>query len=82
MLPLGFRLLALLIRSLASLLFSRLLALIGCNSITRHDAVVSVRAGFREQELSRLWPADTSWLLEERPANWCSHLFIAKRTKS
>jgi SAM-dependent methyltransferase len=65
-----------------SLAFSRLVGLIGCNAVTRHDAVVSVRAGFCDRELSRRWPADASWLLEERPANWCSHLFIAKRARS
>ena len=31
---------------------SRLWALIGCNDVTRHDAVISVRAGFAGEELS------------------------------
>ena len=62
-----------------ALLFSRATGLIGCNSVTRHDAVVSVRAGFAGQELSRLWPSEAGWLLEERPANWYSHLFVARR---
>jgi hypothetical protein len=61
-------------RSARSLLFSRLLWVIGCNQVTRHDAVVSIRAGF---ELSRLWPADQSWTLQENPAGWFSHLFVA-----
>jgi hypothetical protein len=65
-------------RSTWSLLFSRLAGIIGCNSVTRHDAVASVRAGFAGKELSRLWPADESWKLEERPA-LVSHLFIARR---
>ena len=41
-------------RSPMSLAGSRLLGLIGCNDVTRHDAVVSVRAGFSGRELSRL----------------------------
>ena len=66
-------------RSAPSLLFSRLLWLIGCNQVTRHDAPVSVRAGFAGRELSRLWPAGEDWTLQERPAGWFSHLFIAQR---
>lgn len=31
------------------------LAVIGANAVTRHDAVVSVRAGFRAGELSAIW---------------------------
>ena len=62
-----------------ALLFSRLLWLIGCNQVTRHDAPVSVRAGFAGCELSRLWPAGRGWTLQERPAGWFSHLFIAQR---
>ena len=56
----------------------RLLWLLGCNSVTRHDAVVSVRAGFAGQELSRLWPVERGWALHERPANLSSHLFTAQ----
>jgi len=58
---------------------SRLLGLIGCNIVTRHDAVVSVRAGFRDQELSALWPEPEKWNLSERAAGQFSHLFIAER---
>ena len=66
-------------RSKPSLLFSRLLWFIGCNQVTRHDAPVSVRAGFTGTELSRLWPAGEDWTLRERPAGWFSHLFVAQR---
>jgi hypothetical protein len=66
-------------RSELSLLFSRLLWIIGCNEVTRHDAPVSVRAGFAGHELSRLWPAGEGWTLQEHPARWSSHLFIAQR---
>jgi hypothetical protein len=57
----------------------RLLWLIGCNEVTRHDALASVRAGFRERELSRLWPADSSFDLIEKPGGYASHLFMARR---
>lgn len=56
-----------------------LLGFIGCNSVTRHDAKVSVRAGFAEKELSALWPAGEDWKLTERPAGLFSHCFVAQR---
>ena len=68
-------------RSLRSLFCSRLLRLIRCNRVTRHDAPVSVRAGFTGQELSQLWPAGQGWALRERPAGWFGHLFVAQRRK-
>jgi hypothetical protein len=57
----------------------RLLWAIGCNSVTRHDATVSVRAGFSGHELSVLWPVDNDWQLTERRTGFFSHLFIAQR---
>jgi SAM-dependent methyltransferase len=66
-------------RSAMSLAGSRLVGLIGCNDVTRHDAVASVRAGFSGCELSSLWPEHEDWVLEERPAGVFSHLFIARR---
>lgn len=65
-------------RNRLSLTFSRLLWGIGCNSVTRHDAAVSVRAGFRGQELSQSWPLD-GWRLQEQAAGCFGHLFIAVR---
>ena len=59
---------------------SRCLWVIGCNRVTRHDAAISVRAGFNGSELSRLWPATDGWQLIERSAGAFSHLFIAKKT--
>lgn len=67
-------------RAAGPLLASRLLGLIGANAVTRHDAVVSVRAGFAGRELSELWPADIGWQLTERRAGWFSHLFLAEKT--
>jgi 2-polyprenyl-3-methyl-5-hydroxy-6-metoxy-1,4-benzoquinol methylase len=58
---------------------SRLLWAVGCNSVTRHDATVSVRAGFVREELSALWPDKRNWQLTEQHASWFSHLFIARR---
>jgi SAM-dependent methyltransferase len=66
-------------RSERSLLFSRLLWLLGCNHVTRHDAALSIRAGFKSSELSRLWPDGGAWVLHDQPVGWCSHLFIAQR---
>jgi hypothetical protein len=67
-------------RSSGALRASRLLGLIGCNAVTRHDAVVSVRAGFAGTELSASWPDRTGWRLEERAAGWFSHVLVAAST--
>ena len=67
-------------RSQISRLSGSLLWLIGCGPVTRHDADVSVRAGFYGEELSAIWPNKKDWSLIERPAGLFSHLFIARRT--
>lgn len=56
-----------------------LLWAIGCNSVTRHDAGISVRAGFWGHELSAIWPDKMNWDLAETRAGLFSHLFIARR---
>jgi hypothetical protein len=61
---------------------SHMVWMIGCNRVTQNDAPASVRAGFAGDELSRLWPADGGWSLEERRAGAFSHLFIAQRSDS
>ncbi|HEX7081480.1 MAG TPA: methyltransferase domain-containing protein [Gammaproteobacteria bacterium] len=66
-------------RSAAALAGSRLLWAIGCNDVSRHDAVVSVRAGFSRNELSLLWPGRRGWSLEEREAGPFTHAFVARR---
>ncbi|MGH8180531.1 MAG: methyltransferase [Steroidobacteraceae bacterium] len=67
-------------RSLPALTGSGLMYALGVSADTRHDAIVSVRAGFRGQELSRMWPAGQAhWRLEERLAGLFSHLFVAAR---
>jgi hypothetical protein len=59
---------------------SRLLGVIGCNDVTRHDAVASVAAGFAGAELSALWPTGGGWTLSECPRGLFAHLFVASRT--
>jgi hypothetical protein len=66
-------------RSPLALGASRLVGLIGCNAVTRHDAVVSVRAGFRGREISRLWPRGAGWTVEEGQAGPFTHRFAARR---
>lgn len=61
------------------LFWTRWLHLIGCGPVTCHDAHVSVRAGFRDHELSALWPDRQHWSLIERRAGLFSHLFVARR---
>jgi hypothetical protein len=65
-------------RARLPLFLSRWLWTIGCNSVTRHDATVSVRAGFSDNELSMLWPDQKNWQLTERRAGMSGHLFLAQ----
>lgn len=60
---------------------TRLLPLIGCGPVTRHDARISVQAGFAGRELTALWPDPEDWDLAEGPAGWFSHLFLARRKR-
>lgn len=60
---------------------SHLIGVLGVNAVTRADAVMSVRAGFRDSELSALWPGTSeSWVLDEYPAGLFSHCFVAERS--
>ena len=67
-------------RSGLAFIASKLLGLIGCNRVSRHDGVASVRAGFRARELTSLWPKDGDWRLEENRAGLFSHIFVAQRS--
>ncbi len=58
---------------------SHLIGALGANAVTREDAVLSVHAGFRDQELRGLWPASTGWTLSETAAGLFSHCFVAAR---
>lgn len=66
-------------RAALSLTAARLLGAIGCNAVTRHDALVSVRAGFRPGELPALWPAGGGWRLRDALGFPFSQLFAAER---
>lgn len=55
-----------------------LIGLMGCNRVTRHDARVSVEAGFHETEISHLWP-EAGWSAIERAAGLFGHLFFARK---
>lgn len=67
------------LRSRLAFAGSHLLGLIGCNDVTRHDAVASVRAGFRARELSAAWPDAASWNLKESSFGPLLHRLVASR---
>jgi len=62
-------------RSFPVLIASRLLGFIGCNSVTRQDAILSVKAGFKGSDLSPLWPELKQREILEREVGPFSHLF-------
>lgn len=66
------------LRARAALAGAAMLRFIGCNHVTRHDAKISVRAGFRDAELSKLWPRDSGWRVTERRAGPFTHAFLAE----
>jgi hypothetical protein len=66
-------------RSVLALTGSHMIGLLGAGPVTRHDAVSSVHAGFRAQELSSLWPDPQNWTIHEYSAGLFSHLFLAVR---
>jgi SAM-dependent methyltransferase len=70
-------------RSRLALLGSRLVVFVGANAVTREDAVLSVRAGFRGQELSAAWQAavGAGWRLDEGTAGPFGHRFCALRAQ-
>ena len=66
-------------RATLALAGSRMLWAIGCNDVSRHDAAISVHAGFTGTELSAMWPERAGWTLHERAAGLFSHCFVAQR---
>ena len=67
-------------RARLALAGSHLVGAMGANAVTRKDAVLSVHAGFRDQELSALWVGDRAfWTVYESPAGLFSHCFLAER---
>ena len=67
-------------RAWLALAGSRLIGAIGANAVTRGDAVLSVRAGFRGSELAALWPVrGGGWQTDEYSAGLFSHCLRAER---
>jgi SAM-dependent methyltransferase len=67
-------------RNTFSRIGSRLVAVLGANDVTRHDAVTSVAAGFTARELSSLWmPRAPAWQVDEYFAWPFTHCFAARR---
>lgn len=66
-------------RARLPLIASHLVGCIGANAVTREDAVLSVHAGFRDAELSGLWPDPGRWQLAEYSAGFFSHCLLATR---
>jgi len=67
-------------RSALALAGSHLIGALGVNAVTRGDAVSSVRAGFRGQELTAAWPSTCArWQMREESAGLFSHCFYAAR---
>jgi len=70
-------------RNTLSRVGSRLLFLLGANDVTRHDAAISVDAGFAALELTGLWPAGCgTWHIEEYFARPFTHCFAGRRSRS
>ncbi len=64
-------------RAATALVGSHLVGLLGCNAVSRNDAVLSVHAGFRDAELTAAWPKTGSWQIDEYPAGLFTHCFLA-----
>jgi SAM-dependent methyltransferase len=64
-------------RSRSALTGVSLLPVIGCNDVTLHDGRVSVNAGFKDRELTALWPAG-AWDITETRSGLFSHFFEAR----
>ena len=70
-------------RAWLALAGSHLVGAIGANPVTRQDAVLSVHAGFRADELTALWPGRAAdWTLREYSAGLFSHCFRAERVRA
>lgn len=67
-------------RNLFCFSVTKCLWVIGCNDVTRHDAPVSVRAGFSRHDLQELWPKEENHFeFQERKQGLFTHYFEAKR---
>ncbi|QIE29731.1 methyltransferase domain-containing protein [Caballeronia sp. SBC2] len=67
-------------RSYFALMGSHLIGALGANAVTREDAVLSVHAGFRNSEITKLWQqTGQPWKVSEYSAGLFSHCFSAHR---
>jgi SAM-dependent methyltransferase len=67
-------------RSRVALAASHLIVFLGASAVTRHDGVVSVRAGFVGDELTSAWPLrGDDWELAEYEDGAFTHCFCAVR---
>ncbi|MGH8658285.1 MAG: methyltransferase domain-containing protein [Gammaproteobacteria bacterium] len=66
-------------RSRIALAGCAFLAPAGIGKLIRHDARVSVHAGFMGKELSALWPQDDLWQIQEWRGGVFSHCFFARQ---
>ncbi len=66
------------LRTAPSLVGANLVALIGANDVTRHDAPASVRAGFRGTEIGALWAPACGTVLEEATRFPFTHAFVGR----
>jgi hypothetical protein len=57
---------------------ARCLRLLGCHTITRHDAIASMKAGFVNGELAKLWPGH-GWQVTEQRIRLFTHWFVARK---
>ena len=69
-------------RNRFALLSSKLVFAIGANEVTRHDAPASVRAGFRDAELSESFVNSGGWELREYFAPPFTHGFAARLSRA
>ena len=69
-------------RSRFALAASHLIFFLGANAVTRHDGVLSVRAGFVDRELGAAWPDDpAAWRLDEYDDGLFTHCLVAARRR-
>jgi SAM-dependent methyltransferase len=67
-------------RSRFALAASHLVVFLGANAVTRRDAVLSVRAGFIDDELEQAWPdRSDAFRLDEYEDGPFTHCFCARR---
>jgi methyltransferase family protein len=66
-------------RASLPLLGSRLIGILGCNHVSRHDAVASVRAGFQGREITAMWPHGQEWTFDEGSVGLWTHCFVARK---